>query len=93
MTEEQLALAELRRSASKSFQRGAYTDESNRDRRAQPDQSAAESVALKPKNKITLTKASDLQAEPIEFLWRPYIVKGCINMLEGDPGSVRHSWP
>jgi len=29
----------------------------------------------------------DIEAEPVEFLWRPYIPFGKITILQGDPGD------
>lgn len=36
--------------------------------------------------KLTLRKAADIKAEPIDWLWEGVLVKGAISILGGDPG-------
>ena len=42
-------------------------------------------------NSIKLICLADVVPEKVEFLWRPYIPKGKLTLLEGDPG-VGKSW-
>jgi len=36
-------------------------------------------------------RMSDVQPEPVTFLWRPYLPLGKLTLLEGDPGQGK-SW-
>jgi archaellum biogenesis ATPase FlaH len=47
------------------------------------------SVAAQPapsKPQASITTMSDVQERPVEWLWHPYLARGTIAMLDGDPG-------
>lgn len=44
-----------------------------------------------PENGITLRCMKDVTAEPVTWLWKPYIPIGKLALLEGDPGEGK-SW-
>jgi DNA repair protein RadA/Sms len=48
-------------------------------------------VSAKPRERIKLTRASDIEPVDIKWLWYPYIPQGKLVMLEGDPGLGK-SW-
>jgi hypothetical protein len=55
---------------------------------------AANKMALTPPsngNAITLRCMKDVKAEPVKWLWKPYIAIGKLTLLEGDPG-IGKSW-
>ena len=35
---------------------------------------------------LKLIKMSDIQPEPVEWLWEPYIPRGAISLIQGDGG-------
>jgi len=45
---------------------------------------AAPPAALTPQ--ASLTTLADVQESPVEWLWPPYLAKGTIAMIDGDPG-------
>ncbi|MCL2672476.1 MAG: AAA family ATPase [Clostridiales bacterium] len=38
-------------------------------------------------NNVTLITMSDVQTEPVRWLWKPYIPYGKITLVQGDPGD------
>ena len=38
-------------------------------------------------NKLELIRMSDVQTQPIDWLWYPYIASGKITIIQGDPGE------
>jgi hypothetical protein len=60
--------------------------------RLQAEQSKVNGSALPPPPDVAaLVCVRDIEPEPIEWLWKPYIPLGKVTMLEGDPG-VGKSW-
>ena len=39
------------------------------------------------KNELKLISMEDIQAEEVKWLWRPYIPRGKITIIQGDPGD------
>jgi hypothetical protein len=71
--------AQLRRELEKTRGQGTYGD-------AKPKQSAK----LK-RPKINFIRMSDVEAEDVDWLWYPYIPRGKLTIIEGDPGLGK-SW-
>ena len=42
--------------------------------------------SLVPSNRPILLNASDIQPLPINWLWEPYLARGMLAMIDGDPG-------
>ena len=36
---------------------------------------------------LKMIKMSDIQPEPVEWLWEPYIPSGAISLIQGDGGE------
>lgn len=49
------------------------------------------STITNSKNYITLVPLEDVEAEQVEWLWYPYIPRGKLTIIEGDPGLGK-SW-
>lgn len=43
-------------------------------------------TSVKPLRRPDLVRLSDVQAQPVSWLWEPYIPLGMITLLSGDPG-------
>jgi putative DNA primase/helicase len=59
---------------------------------AELEQLASEAPEWKPKeNGVSLVCIADVQPETVSWLWPPYIPRGKLTLLEGDPG-IGKSW-
>jgi hypothetical protein len=45
------------------------------------------SFITKPQRRIKTVSAADIEPEDVEWLWEPYIPKGELTMIGGDPGA------